>query len=56
VTSCGSTYDVTFPGKISWDFDKFLLDRKGNIVARFESKDDSLCDKIPQLVSDTLEH
>lgn len=44
-----------FPGKISWNFNKFLLDRKGNIVARFDSKDDPLGDRIPRLVTDTLD-
>jgi len=42
-------------GKITWNFNKFLLDRKGNIVARFDSKDDPLGDKIPRVVSDTLD-
>ena len=44
-----------FPGKVSWNFNKFLLDRKGNIVARFDSKDDPLGDKIPRLVTNTLD-
>src|SRR5271157_5124749 len=43
-----------FPGGITWNFNKFLLDRKGNIIARFDSKDDPLGDKILRLVSDTL--
>lgn len=29
----------TFGGDISWNFNKFLIDRKGNIVARFSSKE-----------------
>ena len=36
-----------FSGRITWNFNKFLLDRKGNVVARFDSKDDPLGDKIP---------
>jgi glutathione peroxidase len=28
-----------FAGDISWNFNKFLVDRKGNVVARFSSKD-----------------
>jgi glutathione peroxidase len=28
-----------FAGDISWNFNKFLVDRKGNVVARFTSKD-----------------
>lgn len=31
--------DPQFGGDISWNFNKFLIDRKGNIVARFTSKD-----------------
>ncbi len=31
------TQESPLPGKISWNFNKFLLDRKGNLVARFES-------------------
>src|SRR5688500_5555072 len=27
-----------FPGEITWNFNKFLIDRKGRIVARFTSK------------------
>jgi len=26
------------PGEISWNFNKFLVDRRGNVVARFNSK------------------
>ena len=44
-----------FPGGITWNFNKFLVDRKGSIVARFDSKDDPLGDKIPRLVTDTLD-
>ena len=28
-----------FGGEITWNFNKFLIDRKGNVVARFTSKD-----------------
>lgn len=28
-----------FAGDITWNFNKFLIDRKGNVVARFTSKD-----------------
>lgn len=31
--------DPEFAGDISWNFNKFLLDRNGNVVARFGSKD-----------------
>ncbi len=44
-----------FPGRITWNFNKFLLDRKGNLVARFDSKDDPLGDKVPRLVEGALD-
>jgi glutathione peroxidase len=28
-----------FAGEISWNFNKFLIDREGRVVARFSSKD-----------------
>jgi len=30
--------DVTEKGDIKWNFEKFLIDKKGNIIARFRSK------------------
>jgi glutathione peroxidase len=45
-----------FSGGITWNFNKFLLDRKGNVVARFDSKDGPMGDKIQRAVSDTLDH
>jgi glutathione peroxidase len=30
--------DSPFPGDIGWNFTKFLVDRNGKIVARFDSK------------------
>jgi glutathione peroxidase len=30
--------DPKFPGKIKWNFEKFVFDREGNVVARFDSK------------------
>ncbi len=35
-----------FAGDISWNFNKFLVDRKGNIVARFSSKDTPQNEKV----------
>lgn len=32
------TTDPKFAGEIKWNFEKFLIDREGNIVARFNSK------------------
>jgi glutathione peroxidase len=43
-----------FPGVITWNFNKFLLDRSGNVVARYGSKtkpdDAELLAKIEELV------
>jgi glutathione peroxidase len=44
-----------FAGKITWNFNKFLVDRKGNIMDRFDSKDDPLGVKVPRMVTDTLD-
>jgi len=35
-----------FPGDISWNFNKFLLDREGNIVTRFNSKVEPMSDEL----------
>jgi glutathione peroxidase len=50
----GKDTNPQFPGKITWNFNKFIFDRKGAIVARFESKDEPLGDKIPRVVNDVL--
>jgi glutathione peroxidase len=43
------------PGEISWNFNKFLLDRSGNVVARYGSKttpdDPELVGKIEELLA-----
>jgi glutathione peroxidase-family protein len=50
----GKDTNPEFAGKITWNFNKFLLGRKGNVIARFDSKDDPLGDKIPRLVEPAL--
>jgi glutathione peroxidase-family protein len=45
-----------FSGKITQAFNKFLLSRAGAVLARFDSKDDPLGDKIPRLVGHALDH
>lgn len=35
----GKETNPQFAGDISWNFNKFLVDRKGKVVARFSSKD-----------------
>jgi glutathione peroxidase len=44
-----------FAGKITWNFNKFLIDRAGNVVNRFDSKDLPMGDKIPRSVSEVLD-
>jgi glutathione peroxidase len=46
--------DPEFGGDISWNFNKFLLDRNGNIVARFGSKDTPESDGIKAAVEKYL--
>ncbi len=36
------TTQSRFDGPITWNFNKFLIDSKGNVVARFDSKTDPL--------------
>ncbi len=48
------TEDSPFPGEITWNFNKFLLDRNGRVVARYDSKitpeDAKLIAKIDELL------
>jgi glutathione peroxidase len=44
-----------FGGKITWNFNKFLIDRAGNIVDRFDSKDEPLGDRVPRSVEEVLD-
>lgn len=48
--------DPEFAGKVTQGFNKFLVNRKGAVIGRFESKDDPLGDKIPRLVGQALDH
>ena len=43
-----------FAGDITWNFNKFLVDRKGNVVARFTSKDTPESDKVTQAIEKYL--
>ena len=44
----------TFAGEISWNFNKFLIDRKGNIVARFTSKETPTSEAVTQAIEKYL--
>lgn len=46
--------DPEFAGEISWNFNKFLLDRNGKVVARFSSKDPPDGEKVTAAVEKYL--
>ena len=46
--------DPKFAGEITWNFNKFLVDRQGNIVARFDSKDTPESDKVVAAIERAL--
>jgi glutathione peroxidase len=46
--------DVTEQGEVKWNFEKFLIDKKGNIVARFRSKITPDSDDITKAVEKEL--
>jgi len=43
-----------FAGDITWNFNKFLVDRKGNVVARFTSKDKPDSEVVTQAIEKYL--
>jgi glutathione peroxidase len=43
-----------FAGKIGWNFAKFLVDRQGKIVARFEPKRDPLDEQVVSAIEKAL--
>ena len=45
-----------FGGEITWNFNKFLVDRKGNIIARFGSKDAPENEKVLQAIEQALKN
>lgn len=46
--------DPQFAGSISWNFNKFLIDRNGKIIDRFESKDEPESVKVIQSIERAL--
>jgi glutathione peroxidase len=46
--------DPQFAGDITWNFGKFLVDREGNIAARFDPKTQPLSDQVVQAVETAL--
>ncbi len=43
-----------FGGDIRWNFQKFLVDRTGRVVARFEHRENPMADKVVQFVDKLL--
>jgi glutathione peroxidase len=46
--------DPEFGGDIKWNFNKFLVDRSGKIIARFESQDKPEGEKVTQAIEKAL--
>ena len=46
--------DPKFAGEVSWNFNKFLIDKSGNIVGRFESKDTPESDTVTGAIERAL--
>jgi len=44
-----------FPGKIGWNFAKFLIGRSGDVIARFEPKVDPLDTRVTSAIETALE-
>lgn len=50
------TTDPEFAGDISWNFNKFLVDRNGKIVARFSSNDTPESEAVTSAIEKYLAH
>jgi glutathione peroxidase len=46
--------DPNFAGDIKWNFNKFLVDKNGNIIARFDSKDTPESETVTKAVENAL--
>lgn len=46
--------DPQFAGDIAWNFNKFLVDKDGKVIARFESKDAPEGEKVTQAIEQAL--
>lgn len=47
--------DAQFAGDIKWNFNKFLVDKKGKIIARFDSQDAPDSEKVMKAIEAALE-
>jgi len=48
------TEQSPFPGEVEWNFQKYLVDRKGNIIARYHHRTKPLSDEIVRDVENAL--
>ena len=48
------TEQSAFPGEVEWNFQKYLVDRRGNVVARYRPRTQPLSDQILQDVERVL--
>jgi glutathione peroxidase len=46
--------DPKFAGEIKWNFNKFLINRKGEVIARFDSGDDPESSKVTKAIEAAL--
>jgi glutathione peroxidase len=46
--------DPDYSGAITWNFNKFLIGRDGAIIARFDSKDEPLSDRVLSAINGAL--
>lgn len=49
-----SAENPDFTGEISWNFEKFLVDRNGNVVRRFKSNVEPMSDELTSAISENL--
>jgi glutathione peroxidase len=50
----GKETDPEFGGDISWNFNKFLVDRNGKVIARFETREKPEGEKVTQAIEKAL--
>ena len=48
------TEDSPFPGEVEWNFQKFLIDRKGNVIARYRPRTKPLSEEIVKGIEQAL--
>ena len=48
------TEQSPFPGEVEWNFQKYLVDRSGNVIARFHHRTKPLTDEIVQGIETAL--